>query len=101
MPTTWVLAGSDQPAALLAAMRAGRTTLSRMPPALGGVRLVIEGDADRDGDYESRIGDQVPPGTPLRVRAEGGPGAGLRARARERPDRCRRPAAGARAARSS
>ena len=77
MPTTWVLAGSDQPAAVLGAIHSGRTTLSRMPPSLGGVRLVIEGDADGDGDYESRVGDQVPPGVPLRVRAEGGPGAGL------------------------
>jgi hypothetical protein len=77
MPTTWVLAPARQPADLLAAIEAGRTTLSRMPPSLGGVRLVIEGDADGDGDYEARIGDQVPPGAPLRIRAEGAPLGGL------------------------
>ena len=71
LPTTWVLADSLQPADLLAAIGAGRTTLSRMPPALGGVRLLIEGDADRDGRYESKVGDQVLAGTPLRIRAEG------------------------------
>ena len=77
MPTTWVLAPSTGAPDLLDAVHAGRTTLSRMPPALGGTRLVIEGDADGDGDYESRIGDQVPPGAPLRIRTEGGPGVGL------------------------
>ena len=77
MPTTWVFARSRRPRDLLAAIEAGRTTLSRMPPALGGVRLLIEGDRDRDGDFESRVGDEVPPGTPLRIRREGGPGPGL------------------------
>ena len=77
MPTTWVNAPSLSTADLLGAIGAGRTTLSRMPPALGGVRLLIEGDADGDGAFESGIGDQVPPGTPLRVRTEGGPGTGL------------------------
>jgi hypothetical protein len=72
MPTEWVLARSRRPRDLLAAIGAGRTTLSRNPPALGGVRLLLEGDADRDGSFESAIGDSVPPGTPLRVRAEGG-----------------------------
>jgi len=71
LPTTWVLADSLSAGDLLAAIAAGRTTLSRQPPALGGVRLLLEGDADRDGRYESTIGDQVPAGTPLRVRADG------------------------------
>lgn len=77
MPTTWVLARSRRPRDLLRAIAAGRTTLSRMPPALGGVRLLLEGDADRDGSFESAVGDSVPPGTPLRVRAEGGAAAGF------------------------
>ena len=72
MPTTWVSSSSTRPGDLLAAIGAGRTTLSRNPPAFGGTRLLIEGDADRDGTYEAAIGDQVPPGTPLRVRADGG-----------------------------
>ena len=76
-PTTWVLARSTGQADLLAALRAGRTTLSRVAPRQGAVRLLLEGDANRDGTYESTIGDQVPPGTPMRVRAEGSPGRGL------------------------
>jgi hypothetical protein len=72
MPTTWVMARSRRPRDLLAAIGAGRTTLSRLPPALGGVRLLLEGDADRDGSFESGVGDSVPAGAPLRVRAEGG-----------------------------
>ncbi len=77
LPSTSVLAPTREPADLLAAINAGRTTLSRLPPALGGVRLLIEGDADRDGDFESRIGDEVPPGMPLRIRTEGAPGTGF------------------------
>ena len=77
MPTTWVFARSSKPRDLIAAIAAGRTTLSRLPPALGGARLLLEGDKDGDGNYESMVGDQVPPGTPLRVRAEGLTGAGL------------------------
>ncbi len=82
LPTTWVLADSLRPGDVLGAIAAGRTTLSRTPPALGGVRLLLEGDADRDGRYESAIGDEVPPGTPLRVRADGpAPPALVRVRA--------------------
>jgi hypothetical protein len=77
LPTTWVLADSLAPGDLLAAMAAGRTTLSRFPPALGGVRLLIESDIDGDGDYEPAIGEQVPPGTPLRIRAGGDAPPGL------------------------
>jgi hypothetical protein len=76
-PTTWVRAASTKPADLLAALRAGRTTVSRLPESQGGARLLLEGDRNRDGSYESSIGDQVPPGTPMRVRAEGAPGRGL------------------------
>jgi hypothetical protein len=76
-PTTWVFARSTRPVDILAALRAGRTTLSRVAPRQGAVRLVLEGDRNRDGTYESTIGDQVPPATPMRVRAEGSPGRGL------------------------
>src|SRR5439155_26795072 len=62
---------------LLAAVRAGRTTISRVAPNQGAVQLLLEGDRDRNGSYESMIGDQVPPSTPLRVRAVGAPGRGL------------------------
>ena len=76
-PTTWVRAASKRPSDLFAAMRAGRTTVSRLPQSQGGVRLLLEADRNRDGGYESAIGDQVPPSTPMRVRAEGSPGRGL------------------------
>jgi hypothetical protein len=68
LPTTWVLASDRSEAAVLAALRAGRTTLSRLPPQLGGAVLLLEADADRDGTYEATVGDTVPPGTPMRVR---------------------------------
>ena len=77
LPTTWIRARSAKPGDLLAALRAGRTTVSRLPERQGGVRLLLEADRDRNGGYESGIGDQVPPGTPMRVRAENLPGRGL------------------------
>lgn len=76
-PMTWAFAKSASELDVLAALRAGRTTLSRVAPNQGGVRLLLEGDRDRNGTYESAIGDEVPPRTPLRVRSEGGPGRGL------------------------
>ena len=56
---------------MLDGIRNDRTSVSMIPPVLGGPRLLLEADADRDGIYESMIGDTVPPGTPMRVRAEG------------------------------
>jgi len=38
---------------------------------------VLEADGDGDGIFESMIGDTVPPGTPMRVRVDGRPFAGL------------------------
>jgi hypothetical protein len=72
-PLTWILARDRTEAAVFAALRAGRTTVSRDD----GVRLLLEADADRDGRYEAGMGDVVPPGTPMRVRAEGLPSAGV------------------------
>jgi hypothetical protein len=77
LPTMWAYAASKSEADVTAAIRAGRTTLSRVAPNQGATRLVIEGDRDRNGTYESMIGDTVPPRTPLRVRTEGGPGVGV------------------------
>ena len=77
LPTTWVLARDRTPAAILDAIRAGRTTISRTAPAGGGARLLIEGDADGDGTFEAGVGDTVPAGTPMRVRADRQSGAGL------------------------
>jgi hypothetical protein len=71
-PTTWVLARERTAAAILEALRAGRVSISGQPPALGGPRLDL---AAADGS--ATIGDDVAPGTTLRVRAEGELGAGL------------------------
>lgn len=69
MPTTWVDAADRSAAGVLAALRAGRTSLTRLPPRLGGSPLLLEADRDRDGRYETQaIGADVAPGTPLRVR---------------------------------
>jgi hypothetical protein len=74
-PTTWVCAPEATTAGVLAGLREGRTFISHQPPSHEGPRVYLEGDADRDGTYESIVGDTVPPGTPLRVRVDGGPGA--------------------------
>jgi hypothetical protein len=56
---------------IVRAIDAGRTSLSRLSPALGGLKLLLEADSNGDGKYESMIGDTVKPGSTLRVRAEG------------------------------
>jgi histidinol phosphatase-like PHP family hydrolase len=76
-PTTWVFASERSPAGVLQALREGRTTISLTPPAEGELRLVLEANLDGDDAYEAMVGDTVPPGTPMRVRAEGLLGAGL------------------------
>jgi hypothetical protein len=76
-PTTWVFARDHTLASILAAIKAEHTTISRIPPAQGGGPLLLEADADGDGNFESIAGDKVPPGTQMRVRATGAPGTGL------------------------
>ena len=56
---------------VLEGLRAGRTFISHQPPNLGGPRLFLEGDG-------KMVGDEVAPGTPLRVRVENGTGMFLR-----------------------
>jgi hypothetical protein len=77
LPTTWVRARDETPAAILEAIRDGRTTIARVAPAGGGARLLLEADGDGDGTYEAGIGDSVAPGTPMRVRADRRSGTGL------------------------
>lgn len=77
-PTTWIYARDRSVAGLLDGLRRGRTTVSHEPPAYGGPRVFLEADRDRDGTYESMVGDDVPPRTPLRARVEGGIGTRLR-----------------------
>jgi hypothetical protein len=76
-PTTWVYSSERSASSVLDGIRDGRTSVTMLPPVLGGPRLLLEADADRNGTYESMIGDTVPPGTPMRVRAEGLLGTGL------------------------
>jgi predicted metal-dependent phosphoesterase TrpH len=76
-PTTWVFATERSARGVLDAIRQGRTSISLQSPLAGATQLVLEADADRDGQYESMVGDTVPPGTPMRVRALGVPGTGM------------------------
>jgi hypothetical protein len=76
-PTTWVFAGERSARGVLQAVKQGRTSVSVETPAAGATQLLLEGDVDRDGVYEAMMGDTVPAGTPLRVRALGQSAAGL------------------------
>jgi histidinol phosphatase-like PHP family hydrolase len=76
-PTTWVFTRERSAAGVLTALREGRTSVSFLPPAMGSARLALEADGDGDGTFESIIGDTVPPGVPMRVRAVGLLGQGL------------------------
>ena len=76
MPTLWVLAGERTHEGVLEAIRAGRTAVSAVPPALGGRPVALEADADRDGTFEATAGEGVPPGTPMRLRSFGGAATG-------------------------
>ncbi|GII33969.1 CehA/McbA family metallohydrolase [Planotetraspora mira] len=66
-PTTWVLARNHSTGAVLEALRAGRTSVSALPPSVGGRPLVIE--AKRGTSFVPVIGDDVRPGETLRVRS--------------------------------
>jgi hypothetical protein len=66
-PTTWVLARNRSQKAVLEAVRTGHTTVSALPPSVGGRPLVIE--AQRGAQFVPVIGDEVRPGEPLRVRS--------------------------------
>jgi hypothetical protein len=68
-PTTWALASTPTERGVLDALRAGRTTVSGLPPSAGGAPLLIEHDGNRDGAYVQAIGTTVKPGTPMRVRS--------------------------------
>ena len=77
-PTTWVFARDRSEHSILAGLRKGHTFVSHEPPAYGGATAFLEADRDGDGAYESISGDTVPPGSSLRVRVNGAPGAQLR-----------------------
>lgn len=69
-PTTWVWVTKPGAAGVIEGIRAGRTTISRDPPAYGGPQLFLEADADGDGAYEAMVGDTVPAGAAMRVRVQ-------------------------------
>jgi len=77
-PTTWVYAEDRSLRGILEGLRAGRTSISWEPPGLGGPRVFLEGRVD--GLWSAMPGDTVAPGTPLRVRVQGAPGATLEVR---------------------
>jgi len=66
-PTTWVLSDAADADGILAAIGAGRTAISNLPPNEGGLPLLLEADADGNGTFESLQGDTVPVGTRVRV----------------------------------
>lgn len=76
-PTTWVFAKQRNAEGVLEGLHEGRTSISMLPPKEGGAQLLLEGDANGDGNYKAMIGDEVPPGTEMRVRAIGQQAAGL------------------------
>lgn len=77
-PTTWVYARGRSVTGVLGGIRAGHTFVSHEPPGYRGAQAFLEADGDRDGSFESIVGDTVPPGSPLRVRVTGAAGASLR-----------------------
>jgi hypothetical protein len=78
-PTTWVLAAQRTRTAILAALRAGRTTVSGEPPNLGGARAYLEA-MTRVGRHKRTftVGDTVRRRSTFRARVDGAPGAILR-----------------------
>jgi hypothetical protein len=70
-PTTWLLAPDRTRAGIAAALREGRTSISRLPPAQGGAPLLLQADSDGNRAFESSVGDTVPPGSRMRVVADG------------------------------
>jgi hypothetical protein len=77
-PTTWVFAKQRTVPAILAAIRAGRTYLTDQPPTAAPPAILLEADANKNGIYESMVGDSVPPGAALRVRVLNGAGTFVR-----------------------
>jgi hypothetical protein len=75
-PTTWVFAKGRTRRDVQAALRAGRTSVTRFPPAQGGAPLLIEARG-ADGIWSSAIGETVRPGTAMRIVSESPASTGL------------------------
>ena len=79
-PTTWVHADGRTPADLIAAISAGRTTISAQPPGLGGARLEPTVTEDWAGGATVGLGDRAGARGPLVVRTRVVNGSGQRLR---------------------
>jgi hypothetical protein len=55
-PTTWVYAGARNGGAVITALKNGNSSISYAPTS---ERVVLSADTDRDGGYESLMGDNV------------------------------------------
>jgi hypothetical protein len=75
-PTTWVFARDRSPAAVLEAVRAGRTFIAAEPPGLGGAKLFLSAIESWDNGHQAIVGDHVRAGGPLEVTAEVHNGSG-------------------------
>jgi hypothetical protein len=79
-PTTWVLARERTPAAILDAVKAGRTTVSAQPPGLLGPRLFLDAHEQWAGGRDATIGGAVAALGPIEVRVRAVRAAGARVR---------------------
>jgi hypothetical protein len=77
-PTTWVCAAENTVPAILAGLKAGRTTIANEPPAYHGPFATLSADSDGNGTFDSNLGDTVVPGSTVRATVDGAPGAVLR-----------------------
>jgi len=79
-PTTWVFASDARVPSILAAIQAGRTTVSAQPPAMGSARLEPTVIEDWAHGHSTGVGGSVRARGPLLVRTRVLGGAGLRLR---------------------
>jgi hypothetical protein len=77
-PTTWVYVRRRGVRGVLDGLRAGHTFVASQPPGYGGPRVFLEADRNRDGRYESIVGDTVRRRARLRVRVWNAPGSYVR-----------------------
>lgn len=78
-PTTWVFVTNLSVQGVLDGLRAHRTFVSALPPAMDGPRLFLEADHHGDGTYEAIAGSTTGPSSSFRVRTTGAlPGSVLR-----------------------
>ena len=77
-PTTWVYVRRRGVRGVLDGLRAGHTFVASEPPGYGGPRVFLEADRNRDGRYESIVGDTVRRRARLRVRVWNAPGSYVR-----------------------